>query len=391
VTCYDAMRAAQQQGMDTLPITYKNSRMYPARERDERLCYLESIFNRANCVPPPQCQHQSQDEFQQSSALSDFELNWEGNMQKLVAVLQILAETDSSPEAAHSSRRSKFEALLSGWPRVPFGSGVFESTADSSRQLLSVVFDRETELTLERVSSLKQIPSHTAVPTLAAGDESLEGTIRIIVSHDGSARALEVGDRIRGALCERGAEVELLCDALDCSWFFKCKQKDVCIVLLSALYLHEAQLEGQLTFARDNNKRIVSCILDPECRDMSVAWSGSIGSPFATANVSSALQLKGRDTSRIDDQGEIGRLRALLAESQREKDREMAEKDREMAEKDREMAEKMAEKDREMAEKMAEKDREMAEKMAEDPDMAENMSLALHHTAPSKSSCCLLS
>ena len=104
VTCYDAMRAAQQQEMVTLPITYKNSRLYPARERDERLCYLESIFNRANCVPPPQCQHQSQDKFQQSSVPSDFELDWEGNMQKLVATLQIQAETDSSPEAAHTRR-----------------------------------------------------------------------------------------------------------------------------------------------------------------------------------------------------------------------------------------------------------------------------------------------
>ena len=210
---FHSMQLAHHHNTRFVPIVHSLSAYSTARTTtpDERmkLSFVNSIFNRANRIP----------------ANADFDQNRQLNISKLIVALQAHVSRDmQKPQKLLESRLPKFAALLGSVKMMPSGGGVFAGHENELNELGKRLVEEEQQCLTN---------------------------VLTIMSHDGTDAVLELAERIRSHLESIEVLVTLLNSVQDTQWFVKCEGATHCVVLLSSEYLHNHQLEGQLTFAKD--------------------------------------------------------------------------------------------------------------------------------------------
>jgi len=232
VESYQVMQRAHECGMDFVPVTHSLESFCKLQwssweERalhaglNERMPYLNSLFNRANRIPPNE------------------NFNMKGHMQQLQDSLILHATADRSQQALFAKRVAKMNSLLGTLTLLPT-TGSFEP-----REHMQLVCD-EVSNDDRRNRSNK---------------------VHVIISHAGSALGVEAAQVIHDALSARGHVVYILAEE-DPLWFARCEEAQVCIALLSANYLKCSTPEGQLTFAKDNGKLIVPVVIAEDFHEL---------------------------------------------------------------------------------------------------------------------------
>jgi len=234
-TCFDVICATQPK-MDIVPVTFslanftkvqrcspKELAVHPGL--NERIPYLNSLFNRANRIPPN----------------ADFIMDV--HMGQLEHALWRHATAANQTEAKFSARVHKINSILGSLPLIP-EIGTFETSNDMDTLCRNVL----------------HLDSQVRSPRSRGSAAMVK---QVIISHTGSQHGLEVAASIRSALETQGVEtIHILQKLDDPMWFSICGQSEVCIALFSGKYVESETAEGQLTYAKDNGLTIVPVVLD---------------------------------------------------------------------------------------------------------------------------------